>query len=356
MILTNGRLFDGRKFLKKNTIEIADGVIRRIYSAKGRVCGAINLRGNILCPGLVDLHTHAAAKTDFLGVKSKKEMARLKRAYLRQGVTSFLATTLYDPADTGRARAIKWAAEVKTGADCLGVYLEGPFINPAKKGAIPGKYISAEGGVRMAEEILRKYPALKIMTVAPELPGAGKIIRYLRNKGVIASFGHSDAGTKKTKMGIKQGIRHVTHLFNGMRKWGDKDPSYKALLADKRIKVEVIADGRHVPPDILKMIYKKFGRNRIILISDATGGKGHYDAAREVGTNLPLLELVRRMKTYCGISTADALRMATYNPGSILGEGRGTLAEGVNADLAVLSRSLRHKQTFKSGRVQFNCI
>ncbi|HRU40142.1 MAG TPA: amidohydrolase family protein, partial [Candidatus Goldiibacteriota bacterium] len=241
----------------------------------------------------------------------------------------------------------------KAGSCCLGIYLEGPFINQARKGAIKDEFI-ADFGFRPRdlglEKILRLYPGLRIMAIAPELPGTGKLIRELRKHGVIASFGHSDAGHKEARRGVKSGIRHVTHLFNAMRKWNEPDPSYVALLADKRVMAEVIADGRHLPPKILRMVVKKFGMDRIILVSDATGGKGLYAPARLAGTSLPLIELVRRMKRFCGIGIEGALRMATYNPAKALAAKAGYIGRGYPADMIVLDRKMRLRKVFKAGK------
>jgi N-acetylglucosamine-6-phosphate deacetylase len=340
MILTNARVFNGRKFLKENTVIVQDGRITGIYYTDQKPENAVDLKGKILAPGLIDVHTHAAAHLDFLGVRSKKDIIRIKKAYLKQGVTTFLATTLYSTRDKKRLKTISAMQEIKQGAHCLGVYLEGPFINPLKKGAIPGEYISQKLRQKI-QKILKIHPNLRMMTIAPELPGAERLIKELKKKGIIAAFGHSDAGYKEAKRGIKAGIRHVTHLFNGMRKWNDKNPSYKALLADKRVTVELIADGRHVPPEILRMVYEKFGKDRIVLVSDATGGKGYYDAAREVGTNLELLELVRRMKKFCGLSIEAVLQMVTYNPAKVLKVKAGEIRAGYPSELVVLDSALR---------------
>jgi N-acetylglucosamine-6-phosphate deacetylase len=344
MILTNGRIFNGRKFLKKNTVVTVRNKISGIYYVKQSPEGSVDLKGKILAPGLIDMHTHAAAHMDFLGVKNDNDINKIRKAYLGQGVTSFLATTLFSGTDKKRASVIRKIQNAKTGARCLGVYLEGPFISLVKKGAIPGRYIiqsKIQNPKSKIRSILKIYPKLKMMTVAPELPGAEAIIKYLRKKGIIASFGHSNAGQKETKQGIKWGIRNTTHLFNGMRKWNDEDPSYKALLRDKRVTVELISDGRHVPPEILRMVYKKFGRDRIALVSDATGGRGYYDAAREVGTNLPLLELARRMKRFCGLSNEETLQMITSNPARVLGFEGGEVKVGGPAEFIILDDSLR---------------
>jgi len=348
MILTNCKIFNGIKFIVENTVKSDNGLITAVYYSVKKPEGSVDLGGKILSPGLIDMHTHAAAKLDFLSVRTKNDIIKIKKAYLNQGVTSFLATTLYSAKDKNRMKTIRGIQKIKTGARCLGVYLESPFINPARKGAIREMYIYKGNNPELEiKRVLKNYPLLRVMTVAPELTGAERVIKYLKSKNITAAFGHSDAGSAQALHGIKWGITHVTHLFNGMRKIHDGDVPFKAILADRRVMIELIADGRHVPPDIMRIVYKKFGRGRIVLISDATGAKTFYGAAREIGTNLPLIELVRRMKKICGLGTEEALQMATYNPAKVLKIKAGQIKSGFRAEFVVLDNTLNVKRTIK---------
>jgi len=342
MIITNARIFDGKRFISADTVEVEGGVIRRVFKAGPCVKGGLGLKGKILAPGLVDLHTHASAGIDVMTARSLAGLARMKEGLLKTGVTSFVCAVFYSPADKKRARLINAMAKLKEGSRCCGVYVEGPFINPAKKGAIPERFISADAEFA---EVKMAYPGLRIMTFAPESAGAGKAIRAAVRAGATAAFGHSEADYSGAKLGIRAGISHVTHLFNAMRKPENTD-TYKAFLKNPRVTVELIADGKHVAPKLLRKAYRLFGRNRIILISDMTAGKGFYNRGARQGSKKPLISMARNMMKICGIGAAEALQMASYNPAKLLGEKAGRIKPEYRAEFIVTDEKLKNIRAF----------
>jgi N-acetylglucosamine-6-phosphate deacetylase len=217
---------------------------------------------------------------------------------------------------------------------------------------------------------------LKMMTIAPELKGASGIIKKLKKEKVIASFGHSNATYEETKKGIAAGITHATHIFNAMRPIHHRDPGpLPALLTDDRISVQLIADGVHIRPEIVRLILKLKGAENICLITDSMSSMGlpdgkyaydgwgyeskngvcRYKDGTLIGTALPLNKMVRRMIEFGGIGLQDALKMVTINPAKALGihNRKGSIGEGKDADLVIMDEDLDVEVTIVGGEVVY---
>jgi N-acetylglucosamine-6-phosphate deacetylase len=213
---------------------------------------------------------------------------------------------------------------------------------------------------------------LRMMTIAPELPGALQLISSLQAQGVICSFGHSQADYEQTVAGIRSGIRHTTHLFNAMMPMHHRSPGpVPALLEAQEVSAQVIADGIHIHPAVLRMAVRHLGEERLVLITDGMQAMGLPDGrylyngleyeSREgtaryrdgtlIGTSLGMSELVARCIRHTGCTLETAIRWASYNPARVLGlqDRKGSLEEGKDADLVILDRDLRVRQTFRSG-------
>lgn len=214
---------------------------------------------------------------------------------------------------------------------------------------------------------------LRMMTIAPELPGALQLIPTLKAEGVVCSFGHSQADYEQTVAGIQAGIHHATHLFNAMMPMHHRDPGpVPALLECGEVSAQIIADGVHIHPAMLRMAVQRLGGNRLVLITDgmqamglpdgrylyngldyeSKNGTTRYLDGTLIGTSLGLSELVARCARHGGCSLEQAVRAASYNPACVLGlqEHRGSVEEGKDADLVVLNPDLSVHLTLRSGR------
>ncbi len=350
----------------------------------------LDAEGRLALPGLIDLHLQGAGGSDVLD-GTPEAMRTIARTCARHGVTGFLATTVYRPGGDNRhlpvaaaacrpagAPASRTAADRgavgEEGADVLGLHLEGPFIAPEKRGMIQPDCLGPVREQTLTEVLRLCGGALRMLTVAPELPGALELIRRLSSQGIVASFGHSAADYVETAAGLKAGIRHATHLFNAMSGLHHREPGpVPALLERREVTLQVIPDGVHLHPAILRLMAGLVGAERVVLITDGlqalgledgsytydrqpivvTGGTARSPNGTLVGTTLGMNRLVQRYHGFAGCSLAQAVRAASFNPACVLGIQRrtGSLESGKSADLVLLNPDFTVWKTWKRGRL-----
>lgn len=329
--------------------------------------------GPYLVPGFVDVHVHGWGGHDAMG--DAAALTGMARALARRGVTSFLPTAVSAPlpelaAFAERVRA--WLPVAPSdGATPLGYNLEGPFLADARRGAHDPALLMdpADIPVGALDALLA---GLRVITVAPELPGALDLIRELRGRGVAVSMGHSAASLEEARAGYAAGGSTTTHLFNGMTGLDHRAPGLAAAaLLDDDVYVELIADGHHVHPGLWPLIARLKPGNRVLLVSDAIvlAGQGHGRArigtlevevhggrVTLVGTNtlagsvIALDDAVRNLVA-AGIPLPAAVAAASRNPSAMLGEAdRGRLAVGLRADVVALDDALRVSDVWLAGR------
>lgn len=282
ILLKNANCFTPAFRFEKMDILIDDGLIKE--TGNGIVgssdCTVIDMTGKRLIPGLVDIHFHGALGYDIM--EATPEQIREIAVHLaREGTTSFLATTVTAEAEeikrvvTNVRQAI--SDNLETGAFIVGMHIEGPYLNESKRGTHDTTKI------RFAD--MGEYKELKVlagdmklhMTLAPEMENALEFIEYITRDGSTVSIGHSDASIDVVKSALKRGATVFTHLFNGMRGIHHREPGVAgaALLSDAY--VELICDGVHVHPDIVKLVYRLKGKDEIVLVTDAMHAKGLGD-------------------------------------------------------------------------------
>jgi len=301
----------------------------------------------VASPGFVDLHVHAL---DGAGTIGQPDVPGLSKALARRGVTAFLATTVAAPVED--LLPLLSPVEV-AGARCLGVHLEGPWLSPAHAGAQPPEALSAPA-LPDLEQLLAAGPP-RMLTLAPELPGADAVIARAVEAGVVVALGHSGATYDEAVAAVAAGASHVTHCFNAMRPLHHREPGLPGAAVDlPDVTVEVIADGVHLHPAVVRMLWRACGADRVCLVSDAVDlGLPGTDAARLAdgtlaGSRMGLDQAVRNLVAW-GVPLVDALTMASVTPGARLGVP--ALAVGAPADLVLLSSALEPIMTVAGGEV-----
>jgi N-acetylglucosamine-6-phosphate deacetylase len=347
----------------------------------------LQAEGLLLAPGFIDLQINGAFGDDF--TTAPESIWRVAARLPQYGVTSFLPTVITSPPQTVESaqKVVHAAPRDFRGAWPLGLHLEGPFLNPAKRGAHDPAYMrlpdlqviidwSPESGVRM-------------VTLAPELPGALDLVGALVARGVVVSAGHSMATIEQARAGFEAGISYGTHIFNAMPPLDHRQPGLAgALLADSRVVAGMIADGIHVHPDIVSLVWKAKGAANTSLVTDAMAALGIDDGRwtmdegrpstrtvrlgdRDVitdgvaarlpdgtlaGSVLSLDQAVRNLVAYAGCAPSDAIGTVTTVPAKLLGieRLRGSIAPGMVADLVLLAEGLGVVGTIACGEVVYS--
>lgn len=339
----------------------------------------VDRRGYAAAPGLVDTHTHGCCGVDFTSVRSPADVAKLARGYVKFGVTAFLPTTV--SASHGRLiavlEAVKGLAGAQTGgAKILGVNLEGPYINPRRRGAQDPAAIRPPD-IREAEEYLSYGGLLKVMTLAPEMPGALELIKALARAEVAPSVGHTDADYATTRRAIALGASRATHLFNAMRGFHHREPgAVWALLEAEDVYLELILDLVHLRPEAVSAVLKVAGSGRVVLITDSIaaaglgegdfrlgdiavhveGKKATLDDGTLAGSVLTLDEAVRNAISI-GVEPRLALAMASRTPALSIGEARlGCLKPGCRADFVILDGKFNVIETYIDGERKWSIL
>lgn len=376
LTLKNARYYAPDGHFKNGDIVI-DGT--RICPAGTAPAGEIlDAGGYCVIPGLIDIHTHGAVGIDTMSA-DKKAFEKLSAFYASHGVTTFMPTTITCTAADLREtlKKIKNASESrKLAAAIAGAHVEGPYINKKYKGCHDKTLICTpqEGDCADFLKILGKDLKLRV-TIAPEIAGAHNFIRFLCQNGGSATLGHSDAVYSECNDALSLGANSFTHLFNAMRGLHHREPGTvgAALLSDAY--VELICDGVHLHPDIIKLVNKVKSKDRIILITDSMCATGMKDgscffggtdiivkssiARTEDGTlagsTLLLIDGLKNFMRFTGTSLESALPLATINPAKAIGiDGvTGTIEAGKRADLVVADKNLNVAATVCAGRVVY---
>jgi N-acetylglucosamine-6-phosphate deacetylase len=370
------RILTPEEELTDSIIVIEDGRIFAIgHRDEVRVpAGATDFvaSGMTVVPGFVDVHIHGAGGHDVMEANARA-LDRVTSAVARHGTTSIVATTVAAPIDVtchsleGIVRHIRKhelsSGDLRPAAEILGIHLEGPFISKAKRGVHPQESLAKPSSETLHKLLAAADGLVKIVTVAPELPGATELIEAIVAEKIVAALGHTDADYDQARAAIHAGARHAVHFYNAMRPFEHRDPGIiGAILTDPEVTAEIIADGVHVAGPAIQVLIGCKGVDAVLLVSDGTAATGMPDGnyrlgnvdvtvkngvcrnseGKLAGSTLTLDRAIRNLVAL-GVSLQDAVRMATILPARRLGiAGRkGILAIGADADLVALTPDLR---------------
>ncbi len=341
--------------------------------------------GRLIAPGLVDIHTHGARGHSF-NEGSVEAFTTILAANGRAGVTSLLATTATDAIEnlvTVLDLAREWQQEAPTdspqGANLLGVHVEGPYFALAQCGAQDPAHIrNPDDGT--PPRLLAYHDVIRIFTFAPELPGAHKLTEQVVKLGLVAAAGHSSAREEDVLPAIDRGLSHMIHLWSGQSTTIREGPWRKpglleVSLTDPRVTGEIIADGKHLPPTLMRLAYQSLGPDRLCAISDATSGAGlpegsrfrmgglEYDVCDGVGMLLDrtafagsttlLNQMIPVLTEQVGIGLVESIRMASLTPARVIGvaDRKGSLEPGKDADIAIFEPDFQAWRVIIAGQL-----
>ena len=382
LAIVGGRLIGDSGIIPNGAVRISGrkvmfaGPRERTSSGKGKV---IDARGNYVSPGFIDLHVHGAAGGNFLE-GGPETVRRIAAAHARYGTTGLLATLGTAPLDSIK-NAVTHLREVidAGGGNILGINLEGPYLNPVRRGAHAVNHLRRPRRDELSALLDLAGGYVKIVTLAPELDGGRELIGLLRERGVVPAIGHSNASLEEAAGAFAAGVCYATHLFNGMSGVHHRDPGLAAaVLADERVTAELIVDGIHVHPLMVKMALQVKGTRGIVLVTDCMDaldmdadefvigdrrsslrdGAPRLDDGTLCGSILTMNRAIMNMRRYTGAPLEEIVALATINPALILGldEQKGALAPGKDADLVIFDDDLAVKTTVINGAIVYNTL
>ncbi|MFZ3366663.1 MAG: N-acetylglucosamine-6-phosphate deacetylase [Candidatus Sulfotelmatobacter sp.] len=388
IVLCAHRLYTPWEELRNPLVFIEDGIISAVSSRAEReipknateVDFTREIPDAILAPGFVDIHVHGGAGLDVMRA-SPAELPRLNKFLTTHGVTGYFPTTVAAPLDQTCAAleriadAIEAAQPLGTNGDLvqarpLGIHLEGPFLSHKRRGVHPPENL-VEPTLQIFERFWQASRGhVRMMTIAPELPGAIEVIAEAARRNVCVSIGHSDAVMETARAAVKAGARHATHTFNAMRPLDHREPGILGeALTSEELSADIIADGIHVAPEVVKLFLKAKGIEHAVLITDATAAAGMPDGTYRLGpiqvevkngrctsdgklagSVLTMDRAVRNVVQFANWSLQDAVRAATLNPTRAVGLAHhGRLTPGAEANLVVLGPDGEVKRTIVRG-------
>ncbi|MCK2020748.1 N-acetylglucosamine-6-phosphate deacetylase [Peribacillus frigoritolerans] len=383
-IINNLMVHSEKETYKNGYIKVVDGKIAEVGPAsqykQDDDSKVITLSPDYqVIPGAIDIHIHGASNSDAMDA-THDALSTMAKTLPKEGTTSFLATTM-----TQSTQAIESALlnagkyienQTQENAEIVGIHLEGPFISPARKGAQPEDYIVDPDVTLFKRWQEMAENQIKLVTLAPEQPNGLDLAAHLRGTGVVASIGHSDATYDQIDEAIQAGTTHVTHLYNGMRGLHHREPGVlgAAYLRDE-LYVELIADGIHCRPEMIKLAYNQITSERMILITDSLRAKwlekGTYDLGGQpvnvdetkatlsdgtlAGSILKMNDAIKNTMEYTGCSMTDIIKMTAENPAKQLRifDRKGSIQVGKDADLVILNDRLDVEMTFCRGNLAF---
>ena len=364
--ITNGLVWTENGFRDGINVRVDNGIILEMGAGLKPDAreDVIDLAGGYLAPGFVDVHTHAFQGHDTM--EGEDAVRRMSRSLYRIGVAAFLPTTMSaSAADTKKAVADIFRVMDKPeedAADILGVHMEAPFLNPAKKGAQIGEHLMKPDMKAYLDMCSGQPERVRLLTLAPELDEGFRFIRGLAGTGTVISAGHTDADDETVHAAADAGLTHVTHTFNAQSPIHHRKPGVPgAALTDDRLYCEMICDGIHLHPDIVMLILRAKGPEKAVAITDSmeaaglgdgdytlggqkvhvSGGEARLSDGTLAGSVLTMLKAFQNLIAW-GIAPSDAVRVTCLTPAESIGaKAYGRISVGAHAGMNVFDREFR---------------
>ncbi len=380
-LFTAKALWNGNQLLENPVIAIEDGRVASISTREAAELPAgaqvFNFPGATLAPSFLDVHTHGAVGHDLME-GTPEAVKAISRHLAVHGTANYLATTVTAPLDdtlrtlSGLAKQMA-QPPAEDMAQILGVHLEGPFLAHPKRGAHPPEYLLVPD-IAVFDRLFEAAEGhVRLMTIAPELPGAAELTAHATARGVRISVGHSNATAAETRTAIAAGAASATHTFNAMRALDHREPGILGtVLTSDSLFAELICDGIHTAPELAKLWWKAKGLQRAILITDAMSAAGMPDGEYRLGTYavqvangratigdvlagsvLTLDRALTNFIAFTGTPLEQALRLVTVNPAAMtgLGEKAGSVGVGRAANLVVVDEAGKLATSIVNGRL-----
>jgi N-acetylglucosamine-6-phosphate deacetylase len=338
----------------------------------------VDAAGLLVLPGLVDTHVHGAHGDDVM-LHGAEGIRRISARFPQYGTTAWLPSTIAARHSEllGAVRScVEASRNPRDGAEIVGIHVEGPYISLKRKGAQPAEGVRDPDFDEVRELLQAGEGEIRVVTLAPELPGGLELIRLLVEGGVIASMGHSDATYEQALEGIAAGATHATHLFNAMPPIHHRDPGLiVACLNEPEVLAEVIPDGVHLHPQAVRLALRTKGPDRVALITDAFSATGLPEGSHTLGPHrvtvkgalctledgtiagsvLTMDGAVRNAIAFASVSRVEAVRMASLIPAGVAGcaERKGSLEAGKDADVTLMDTDFRCRATWVRGRLAY---
>jgi len=399
-VLKNARLITPVRIIKNGVLVIKDGKIADV-GAQGEIvfprnARVIDVEGRYVSPGFIDIHLHGGGGADTMDA-TEEAIEKISIAHAKGGSTSIVPTTITAPIED-IIRAIENIEIVRKkdlpGANVLGVHVEGPYFSPEQRGAQNPKFLK-EPEPEEYLGLLDRYDCIIRVSAAPEIRGGLELGQELRKRGILASIAHTNATYQDILRAIEAGYTHVTHMYSGMSGM-KRINAYRVsgviestLLLDE-LTTEIIADGHHLPPSLIKLILKAKGLDKVSIITDAMSaaglgpGKyflggldvvveddvaGEFEVPEEEGNYVAKLltrdafagsvatmdKCVKNMVKLVGLSIQDAVKMATINPAKLIGveDKKGSLVKGKDADIVIFDENINIIMTIVGGKIVY---
>jgi N-acetylglucosamine-6-phosphate deacetylase len=368
---TATRLYTPVEEIQSPLLVVEDGVISEVRSRASKQipdgASLIDFGDAVLAPGFVDIHMHGGAGLDLMRALPS-DLPRLGKFLTAHGVTGYFATTVAAPLDVTCSALERLADAIEAAhanhddpalARPLGIHLEGPFLSHKRRGVHPPEFLVAPT-LAVFERLWQAARGhVRMLTIAPEIPGAMEVIAEAARRGVCVSIGHSDAEMPVARDAVKAGARHATHTFNAMRPLDHREPGIIGeVLSDDQLSADIIVDGIHVDPAVVKIFLRAKGLERAVLITDAISATGMPDGRYQLGpievdvkdgkctsngslagSVLTMDRAVRNVTRFSEWTLRDGVQAATLNPARAVGLAahHGILAKGASADFTVLN-------------------
>ncbi len=372
--IVGGQVYVDRSFQQK-TVAMEEGKLR-LLPPDAPVSGEVyDAAGKKVVPGFIDIHTHGAVGVDVNGATAA-DLEKIGTFFAGNGTTAWLASVLTDTEEQTRwciDQYKEWKKEAREGAELLGIHLEGPFLAPAYKGAMP-EHLLRQGDAGL----LRSYQeqaegGIRYLTVSPEVEGTVDMIPAARELGIVTAIGHSGADYDTAMSAIAAGAHAATHTFNAMLLLHQHRPAILGAVLESDVYCEAICDGRHLHPGIVRLLLKVKGLDRVVAITDSIMAAGLPDGKYHLGVNEVVVEdgdaklasdgtragstltqdtALLNLLAFTGRRIEEILPLLTENPAKLAGvfDRKGSIADGKDADIVVLDGENHVEQVFVKGR------